>query len=99
MKNLTRLFKTKAASIDESKYQATFVISDERVCRYCGSMDGQIEKVGVNYFNKGDSLDVEYTGRNGDTLTGTLKFDYDGIKGAPLHSSCRCVLIPILSKV
>ena len=33
MKNLTRLFKTKAASIDESKYQATFVISDETVDR------------------------------------------------------------------
>ena len=81
------------------EYKRWYTARDERVCRYCGSMDGQIEKVGVNYFNKGDSLDVEYTGRNGDTLTGTLKFDYDGIKGAPLHSSCRCVLIPILSKV
>lgn len=33
MKNLTRLFKTKAASIDESKYRATFVISDETTDR------------------------------------------------------------------
>lgn len=32
-KNLVKLFKTKAASIDESKYQATFVISDESTDR------------------------------------------------------------------
>jgi len=32
-KNLTKLFKSKASSIDESKYQATFVISDESVDR------------------------------------------------------------------
>lgn len=32
-KNLTKFFKTKAASIDESKFTATFVISDESVDR------------------------------------------------------------------
>jgi len=32
-KNLSKLFKSKAASIDESKYQATFLISDESVDR------------------------------------------------------------------
>lgn len=32
-KNLVKLFKSKATSIDEAKYQATFVISDESVDR------------------------------------------------------------------
>jgi HK97 family phage prohead protease len=32
-KNLTKLFKSKATSIDESKYQATFIISDESTDR------------------------------------------------------------------
>lgn len=76
-----------------------YTARDERVCRYCAHMDGTIEKVSTNFFNKGDTLDVEYTGSNGDQKVSTLKFDYDGIKGAPLHSSCRCVLIPILSAV
>lgn len=76
-----------------------YTARDERVCRYCAHMDGHIEKTGKNFFNKGDSLDVEYVGANGKQRTGTLKFDYDGIKGAPLHSSCRCVLIPILTDV
>jgi SPP1 gp7 family putative phage head morphogenesis protein len=76
-----------------------YTARDERVCRYCAYMDGTVEKVGVNFFNKGESLDVEYTGRNGETKTSTLNFGYDSIKGAPLHGSCRCVLIPILSKV
>lgn len=81
------------------EYKRWYTAQDERVCQYCASMDGTIEKVGINYFNKGDTLDVDYTGANGQPRTGTLKFDYDGIKGAPLHGSCRCVLIPILSQV
>lgn len=81
------------------EYKRWYTARDERVCRFCGSMDGEIEKVGINYFNKGDSMNVDYVGTNGDDRTATLNFDYDGVKGAPLHGSCRCVLIPILSKV
>lgn len=76
-----------------------YTARDERVCRYCAHMDGTVEKVSSNFFNKGDTLDVTYTANSGEEKTSTLKFDYDGIKGAPLHSSCRCVLIPILSSV
>lgn len=81
------------------EYKRWYTARDERVCRYCSYMDGTIEKVGINFFNKGDSLDVDYTGANGQPRTSTLNFDYDGVKGAPLHGSCRCVLIPILSDV
>lgn len=76
-----------------------YTARDERVCKYCSYMDGTVTKVADNFFNKGEVLDVEYTARNGETRTSTLKFDYDSIKGAPLHGSCRCVLIPILSEI
>lgn len=76
-----------------------YTARDERVCKYCAHMDGTVEKVAINFFNKGDTLDVNYVARNGEEKTSTLKFDYDGVKGAPLHSSCRCVLIPILSSI
>lgn len=76
-----------------------YTARDERVCPYCSFMDGTVEKVGINYFNKGDKLEVDYTTAGGKQTTGTLNFGYDSIKGAPLHSSCRCVLIPILSEI
>lgn len=76
-----------------------YTAQDERVCQYCASMDGQVVDVEKNYFDKGDELTVEYTTNSGKLTTGTLNFNYDSVKGAPLHSSCRCVLIPILSKI
>lgn len=76
-----------------------YTAQDERVCPYCASMDGQVTEISKNYFNKGDELTVDYTTAGGKDTSGTLKFSYDSVKGAPLHSSCRCVLIPILSKI
>lgn len=76
-----------------------YTARDERVCPYCSYMDGTVVGVSKNFFNKGDSLEVDYTTAGGKDTTGTLNFGYDSIKGAPLHSSCRCVLIPILSAV
>lgn len=81
------------------EYKRWYTAQDERVCSYCAAMDGQTEKVAINFFNKGDKLDVDVEGRDGNTRTSTLNFSYDSIKGAPLHASCRCVLIPILSSV
>lgn len=76
-----------------------YTAQDERVCIYCAEMDGKEIGLTRNYFNKGDRLEVDYTTNAGKETTGTLKFDYDSVKGAPLHSSCRCVLIPILKAI
>lgn len=81
------------------EYKRWYTAQDERVCPYCASMDGVTEKTGINFFNKGDSLDVDVAGRNGETRVSTINFSYDSVKGAPLHASCRCVLIPILSSI
>ena len=60
---------------------------DERVCQFCGEMDGKTIGTSDNFFDKGDSL----TGTQG----GTLKFDYESIGAYPLHVNCRCDLLPI----
>jgi SPP1 gp7 family putative phage head morphogenesis protein len=65
-----------------------FTAQDERVCEYCGPMDGKIVDLGGSYFDKGD----EYTGSNG----GTLKLDFESIETPPLHSNCRCTILPVL---
>ena len=61
---------------------------DERTCEYCFPLNGTIIKTGSNYFVKGD----EYEGNKG----GILKIDYDRVSHPPLHSKCRCTLIPIV---
>jgi SPP1 gp7 family putative phage head morphogenesis protein len=76
-----------------------YTARDERVCQYCSYMDGTVVEVSKNYFDKGDELTVDYTTNAGKQTRGTINFSYDSVKGAPLHSSCRCVLIPILSKI
>lgn len=66
-----------------------FTAKDERVCEFCGPMDGQIvDELRGHYFEQGTS----YTGSSG----GTLKLDYEDIEGPPLHVSCRCDLLPVL---
>lgn len=76
-----------------------YTARDERVCIYCSDMDGKTVGLDKPYWREGDEMQVDYEGRGGETRTGTLKFNYGDVKGAPLHSSCRCVLIPIVSKV
>lgn len=69
------------SEIVESKEWYTAL--DERVCPFCDEMDGTVVALGENYFDKGDEF-------NGMTL------DFRDIGEPPLHTSCRCVLLPVL---
>lgn len=60
-----------------------YTAEDERVCEYCSEMDGKTEDLGAAFFKKGD------------TFQG-LALDYRDITEPPLHTSCRCVLLPVL---
>jgi HK97 family phage portal protein len=60
---------------------------DERVCEFCGIMEGKITKINENYFDK----DSEMTGSEG----GKLDFTYENVKHPPLHVSCRCTTTPV----
>jgi HK97 family phage portal protein len=69
-------------------------VPDDRRCPYCARMHGKVQKLGSNFFDKGDSLTVK------DPDTGnniTQKYNYEPIKHPPLHPNCRCQLIPIIS--
>ena len=68
-----------------------FTAKDERVCPYCNPMNGKIVELGGRYFNKGDEME----GEDGSTL----KLTYEHIEQPPLHSNCRCVLLPVLKSV
>jgi HK97 family phage portal protein len=69
-------------------------VPDDRRCPYCASMHGKVQKLGGNWFDKGESLTVK------DPVTGndiTQKYSYEPIKHPPLHPNCRCQQIPIIA--
>lgn len=65
-----------------------FTAKDERVCEFCGPMDGGTRFLGQEFFDK----DTTYVGDKG----GTLTFGFDSVETPPLHVNCRCALLPIL---
>ena len=60
---------------------------DERVCEWCGPMDGKVELLDNDFWKMGD----EFEGRDG----GVLRFQTENIGHAPLHPQCRCSIAPI----
>jgi len=63
-----------------------YTAEDEKVCEYCGPMDGKVIGITEVFFNKG----TEVQGRDG----GTLKTTYRAIDVPPLHTNCRCLIRP-----
>ena len=62
---------------------------DERVCPYCGPMHGKEIGLSENYFTKGD----EFKGDAERPLT----LGYSNVDAPPLHPSCRCTILPVLT--
>lgn len=73
----------KETGVVEGKVWYTAV--DERVCPFCDEMNGKTIGLSDDFFTKGDIQEV-----NGQTL----KLDYENVESPPLHSQCRCILIP-----
>jgi HK97 family phage portal protein len=69
-------------------------VADDRRCPYCKHMDGKVMDISGKYFDQGESLTVKSDAGNDITL----KFGYEAIKHPPLHSNCRCQLIPIIAE-
>ena len=63
---------------------------DERVCQWCMPMNRRVIPLKEKFFAYNDA----FQGNQG----GVLNFDYTSIQYPPLHPSCRCTLIPIVSK-
>lgn len=60
---------------------------DDRVDPLCAYMNGKVMPVRKNFFDKGDTLEVD---------DHKADFSYGSIKVPPLHPNCRCTLLPIL---
>ena len=69
------------SEVVELKEWLTFI--DERTDAECISMNGKRLSLGGDYFKKGDQI-------------GTIPLDYENIAGPPLHSNCRCTLVPVV---
>lgn len=63
-----------------------YTSEDERVCEFCGPMDGRIVDINEVFFKKGDT----FTGSDGKTMS----MDYRTIDVPPLHTRCRCFVRP-----
>jgi len=79
------MLKYKSAGIQFGEW---FVTDDDRLCEFCLSMSGKRVRMGTNFFNSGDNLEVPEAG--------TLSFPFV-IQHPPLHPQCRCVLVPIVT--
>ena len=79
----------KQSRVVEAKQWIT--ANDDRLCEWCGPMDGRIVGLADNYHNIGD----DFIGNEG----GTLNLDYEDVQHPPLHPSCRCSIIPVLREV
>jgi hypothetical protein len=65
-----------------------FTAMDERVCPYCGPMNGKTIGVGKTWFKQGETV----RGDDGSEFVA----DFESISNPPLHANCRCGLVPVL---
>jgi HK97 family phage portal protein len=63
---------------------------DSRTCDFCPTLDGKVIEVDVDYFGKGETLEV------GDK---SLYFEYENIGHPPLHPNCRCAIAPEIEEI
>lgn len=65
---------------------------DERVCPWCGPMDGKQLDLGKHYYEEGDTI----TGTNDKGKKVRLNIGISNVDYPPLHPNCRCTLIPVI---
>lgn len=74
----SRLEAWSQAGIKKKKW---YTAKDERVCPICKPMDWKIIAIEKPFYKKGDTSPSWY------------KFDYEDVRGAPAHTSCRCDIV------
>ena len=60
---------------------------DRRTCDWCLDLDGAIIGIDTSFFDKGDEYEVNER---------IMDFEYEKVDHPPLHSSCRCTIVPVL---
>lgn len=59
----------------------------DNVCVFCADMEGEIIPVKDNFWDKGDTYEVDGE---------TMNLDYSAVGGPPLHPNCHCGIRPIV---
>jgi HK97 family phage portal protein len=65
---------------------------DARTCKFCNALDGKIIGIGGTFVGLGESVKVE----NEDGSVSEYKNTYEPVLFPPLHTMCRCVLLPVI---
>ncbi len=63
-----------------------YTAEDEKVCPWCGPLNGKTVDISEPFFGKGDKV----IGQDGSVLS----LDYAEVLGGPLHPNCRCYVRP-----
>lgn len=71
-----------------------FTAEHEKVCKFCGPMNGRVIGLEETFYSKGDVQTETATSRKGEERTVVYKRD-DDVLGAPLRPRCRCTLLPV----
>ncbi len=80
-------------------WQSTGVVSKKAwvsaadACPFCLDMDGTVVELDDNFFDEGDTQDVEWRGQDL-----SMSQDYSDVGGPPLHPNCRCALVGVLDE-
>lgn len=88
--NFATLEAYKQSGVVEAKEWLT--AHDERVCPWCGPMDGKRLALGDDYFQEGDVV----VGKNDKGKTVRLTIGLSNVSVPPLHPNCRCTVIPVV---
>jgi HK97 family phage portal protein len=89
----TEVIKT-SNEITETAYKQSGVVQKKEwlanpgACEFCRSLNGSILTLGSTFVPKGSSID----GADG----GSRINDYEDVNHPPIHSNCRCTLIPVI---
>lgn len=75
------------------EYKEWLTAFDKRTCVFCAQMNGKRLVTGATWFQKGEQWNVEVE-EDGEIKIHSTIFNYEDIKGPPLHPNCRCTLIP-----
>ena len=67
-------------------------------CPWCATMDKKVLTLDGNFFDLGQSHDVEIVNSKGEHKTQSRTYSYEAIAAPPLHPSCRCILLPVIKK-
>ena len=65
---------------------------DERSCAWCEALDGVVIGVDVNWFEKGGHFPLP------DDPNKVMTLDYEDVGHPPLHSNCRCAIVPVIGE-